>query len=168
MLRLKGSLKTMYSFYPAYSLPQNILCKRNRSWVSLSPIEKTEEAVLVLVESRDTARGHQILSALGAWTENLKIMGMAHILHFTNQETITEAPSLVISSERAGVEPRTPTMGCSLQSSRSLRRHYLHYTRGLHSGAERHQDQALAWKKQSGCSYFLALFHFMQFRTQVI
>lgn len=120
ILRLKGSIKIMYSFYPAYSLPQNILCKRNRSWVSLSPIEKTEEAVLVLVESRDMARGHQILSALGAWTENLKIMGMAHIPHFTNQETITEAPSLVISSERAGVEPRTPTLGCTLQSSRSL------------------------------------------------
>lgn len=47
-------------------------------------------------------------------------MGMAHISHFTNQETITEAPSLVISSERTGAEPRTPALGCTLQSSQSL------------------------------------------------
>lgn len=77
----------------------------------MSPIEKTEEVALVLVESEDMARGDQILSALGALTENPKIMGMVHISHFTNQETITEALSLVIGSERTGVEPGPANTG---------------------------------------------------------
>lgn len=38
-------------------------------------------------------------------------MGMVHISHFTNQETVTEALSLVISSKRTGVEPRTAHTG---------------------------------------------------------
>ena len=161
----------MYSFYPAYSLPQNILLKRNRTWVSLSPIKKTEEVVLVLVESGDMARGDQILLALGAWTENLKITGMVHISHFKNQETVTEALSLVISGERTGVEPRTANTGAHspvLTVTLGGRCCYPRYRRGRPSGAEWHRDRALTWKKPSGCPYFLTLFHFMQLRTQVI
>lgn len=118
----------------------------------------------------------------GAWTENLKIMGTAHISHFTNQETMTEAPSL-ISSRRGQVwspglpqpchrdESHVTTRGCTCQSSQSLLEEGLttHVThektekpawpgRGLHRGTKWHKDQALTQKKQTGSSYFLLLF----------
>ena len=192
ILRLKESVKTTYRVFPAYSLPQNILLRRHCTWVSLSTTKKQSKEVW----SRwgvGTGQGDPRYCGLkGAWTENLKIMGTAHISHFTNQETMTEAPSLISSSERAGVEPRTPTTlsqrrePCDntgmhlpiLTITPGGRPYYPCYTRenwkacvARPRSSQRHRAAQRSSINSEEADRFFLLFialYFMQFRTQVI